>query len=153
MSAAPALGDETFLLEGIKDDRDPHLGAVLIGDGDAELWVAVGEIGGTVERIDNPSMIALMVIGAALFSQQCVGRKGPLKNLNHARLGLLIGFGDEVDGIGLAGHAGAAEPFQMYPCGRSCRPEGHFMRFAAVSHSKANYARRSTHSSVMKLNM
>src|SRR5208282_3821351 len=50
--ALAAPGHEAFLLERIEDDRELDPSAALVSDRNAELRIAVGEIGGAVERID-----------------------------------------------------------------------------------------------------
>ena len=132
--SASALGDETFFLECVEDDRDADFPTIFVGDRHTELRVAMSEVSRAIERIDNPSMFALVRVGAAFFGEDRVGRKGPLQNVDDRGLGLLVGLSDKVNRIGLAGYAGTAKPFKMDACSRPRRPERHFMDFDAVGH-------------------
>src|SRR5690242_10772689 len=60
--ALAALRDEAFFLERVEDDRRLYASPPLVGDRDAELRIAVREVGRTVERIDYPSMLARLRI-------------------------------------------------------------------------------------------
>ena len=94
----------------------------------------MGEIGGTVERIDDPAMLALMRVGAALLGQNRMSGKSPLQDLDDGGFGLMVGLGDQVNRITLAGNAGAAEPFEMGSRGGAGGAKRHFVDFNAVGH-------------------
>src|SRR5208282_2032465 len=56
--ALSALGNEAFFFQRVEDYAELHAAAPFVRDRYAELRIAVREVGGAVERIDNPSMVA-----------------------------------------------------------------------------------------------
>jgi hypothetical protein len=61
------------------------------------------EVGGAVERIGNPSMLALSRIRTALFGEEGVVREGAVERPDNVLFGFLVGLGNQIDRIGLAG--------------------------------------------------
>src|SRR5208282_327953 len=64
--ALAAPRGETFLLERVVDYAEFDPAAPFIADRDAELRIAVGEVGGAVERIDYPPVFVPAPIVAAV---------------------------------------------------------------------------------------
>src|SRR5216684_4642209 len=151
--ALAALRDEAFFLERVEHDRSLHASPPLVGDGDAELRIAVREVGRAVERIDYPSMLAGLRIPAALFREDGMGGKGALQRLDYHGLRFVVGFGDDVDRVGLASDAGAAHPLHMDAPGGPCRTQGNPLDLVSVGHGDGRYARARRHSSPHVTNM
>jgi hypothetical protein len=76
--------------------------ATLVGDRHAALRKAMREVGGAVERIDNPSMLALPRVGTALFGEDRVVQEGAAERPDDRLFGFLVGLGNEIDRVGLA---------------------------------------------------
>ena len=66
LRAFAARGREQFLPQRIVDDAVFHAAAPLHGDRHSELRKAVQEIGGAVERIDDPDEFAVCTAAVAL---------------------------------------------------------------------------------------
>ena len=68
------------------------------------------EVGGAVDRIDNPSMLAtLLASRTALFGEDRVVRGTRWLSVRMtALLGFPVGLGHQIDGVGLAGDPDAA---------------------------------------------
>ena len=75
------------------------------------------EVGGAVERIDNPSMVALMGAGAAFLGEDRMRGKRAMDYFDDRRFRFAIGFGDEIDRVRLAVDGDAAEAFEMNSAG------------------------------------
>src|SRR5208283_1709373 len=73
--ALSAMRDEAFLFQRVVDHAELHAPAPFVRDRYAELRIAVCEVGGAVERIDDPSMVALMRAGAAFLREDRMGWK------------------------------------------------------------------------------
>src|SRR6266851_7707248 len=97
--ALAALCDEAFLLECVEHDRRLYAPPALIGDRDAELRIAVREVGRAVERVYYPSMLAGLRTPAALLRENGMRGKGALQRLDDSHLGLTVGLGNEVDRV------------------------------------------------------
>ena len=106
--APAAHRDEQFALERIEHHAKLQPPAALVGDRHAELRKAMREVGGTVERIDNPSMLARACVRAALFGQDRVAGKGAAEGADDDALRLVVGLGHQIDRVGLAGDPDAA---------------------------------------------
>ena len=106
--AAAARRDEQFALERVEHHRKLEPPATLVGDRHAELRKAMREVGGAVERIDNPSMLATLCVRTALFGEDCVVREGAVERPDNRLFGFPVGLGNEIDGVGLAGDPDAA---------------------------------------------
>ena len=76
--AAAAFGGVKLVHGRIVDDAGDQLALALQRDRDGEYRDAVQEIGGAVERVDDPAVL-VVVAGhrAALFHQEGVARPGP----------------------------------------------------------------------------
>ena len=101
--AAAARRDEQFALERVIHDRKFEPSTMLVGNRHAEVRKGVREVGGAVERIDNPSMRAPPRVRPALFGEDRTVRKGAVERPDGRLFGLLVGLGNEIDRIGLAG--------------------------------------------------
>ena len=66
------------------------------------------EVGGAVERIDNPSMLATLCSRTALFGEDRVVRKGLVEFPDNRLFQFPVGLGNEIDGVGLAGDPNVA---------------------------------------------
>ena len=90
----------------IVDDAGDHLavsiggqtgGTMLQPQDNAEGRKAMGEVGGAVERIDVPAVLALHLVAGSLFAVDAVGGKGRLQLLANQLLAGAVGLGDEID--------------------------------------------------------
>ena len=87
----------------------------------------MGEVGGAVERIDYPSMLVAAIFvapgaGAGFLAQHGVIGKTAPNHADHCGLGFPVGFGDEVDRVGLVADAGLEQARQMDFAGGPRRP-------------------------------
>ena len=74
-------------------------GVAQAGHAHGERGVAVRKVGGAVQRVDAPQVLAVHVaVDAALLAQYCVLREGRPDDAQHRRLAGLVGVGDQVDG-------------------------------------------------------
>ena len=87
------------------------------------------EVGGAVERIDNPSMLARAGVRTAFFGEDRVAGKRAVERADDGALGFVVGFGHQIDRVGLAGDLDTAKPLQMDPAGRACGAERHLLEF------------------------
>ena len=92
-----ALGDEAFFFQRVEDYAELHAAATFVRDRNAELRIAVREVGGAVERIDNPSMVASMRAGAAFLGEDRMGGKCAMDHLDDCGFGFVVGLGDQID--------------------------------------------------------
>ena len=95
--ALAALGDEHLVVDRIVDEPGDHRALALERDRDGELRDAVQEIGGAVERIDDPAMGLVGALAhAAFLAEEAVA--GPrLGQFGIQRLlGAAVGGGDEI---------------------------------------------------------
>ena len=73
--ALAPLGNEHFLVRGIVDQAGDHGAFALERDRNGELRDAVQEIGGAVERIDDPGVGLVGALApAAFFAEKAVAR-------------------------------------------------------------------------------
>jgi hypothetical protein len=63
----------------------------------------VREVGGAVERIDNPPMRAPACVGTALFGEDRVVQEGAVERSDDRLSRFPIGLGNQVDRVGLPG--------------------------------------------------
>src|SRR5438132_1176676 len=89
-----SAGHEQVFFEGVENHCGLNPAASLVSDRDTELRVAMGKVGGTVERIDYPSVLARGLGAAALFRQYGVIGIGALHHVNYSRLGFVVGLGN-----------------------------------------------------------
>ena len=142
------MRDEAFFFERVEDDAELHAAAVFVGDRHAELRIAVREVSGAVERIDDPSMVALMRAGAAFLGEDRMGGKCAMDNFDNRRFGFPVGFGDQIDRVRLAIDGYSAEPFEMNSAGGTRGAERNLFDF--VDHGKGRYYSRSEPSSAKR---
>ena len=98
-----ARGGEEFLVKGVEDDRGEKRVSLGEGDGNAEAGVAVGEIGGAVERIHVPAKLRSR---SAFVTRSFFGGNGVLREIlgeprNDGLLGALVGLRDQIHLIAL----------------------------------------------------
>jgi len=93
----------------------------------------VREIGSAVERIDNPSMVALMGAGAAFLGEDRVGWKCAMDHLNDGGFRFAVGLGDKVNRVRLAVYRYSAEPFEMDSAGGTRGAERYLFNFIVHS--------------------
>src|SRR5208337_3217618 len=115
--ALSAMGHEAFFLERVEDHAELHAAAPFVRDRHAELRIAVREVGGAVERVDDPSMVALMRAGAAFLGKDRVGRKCAMDHFDDRGFRFAIGFGDQIDRVRLAIDGYSAEALEMNSAG------------------------------------
>ena len=97
--AFAALGDEQLLVGRVVDHPGHHHVVALQPDRDGELRNAVEEVGGAVERVDDPAMgLVGTVLATALLAEKAVA--GPRLGEFGAQdlLGAVISRGDEIGG-------------------------------------------------------
>ena len=109
LCAGAARSGEHLLPDRVVDQ--PRFQPVLVAktDGDGEMRNTVQEIGGAVQRIDDPLIIVVAVLFAAFLGQNAVVGIGLAQGLNNFLFGLHIRFTDEV--VALFG--GDAQPFEV----------------------------------------
>src|SRR5579863_6124792 len=96
VGATSLLGGEEFVASGIVDDSSDALALVLERHGDAKDGEAVGEIGGAIERVDVPAVVAAGILQAALFAENVVRRPVLTQALADQDLGFAVSDGNEV---------------------------------------------------------
>ena len=95
--ALAALGDVELVIGGIVDHAGDDGALALQADRDRELRDAVQEVGGAVERIDDPGVALVGAFAAAAFlADEAVARPRLGEVLVQHFLGALVGLGDEV---------------------------------------------------------
>jgi hypothetical protein len=94
----------------------------------------VREVSGAVERIDDPSVVALMRAGAAFFGKDRMSGKCAMYYVDDRRFRFAIGFGDQIDRVRLAIDSYSAEPFEMNSAGGTRGAERNLFDF--VDHGK-----------------
>ena len=127
--AAAARRDEQFALERVEYHRKFHSPATLVGNRHAELREAVREVGGAVKRIDNPSMLALLRVRAALLGEDRMLRERAAERSDDGAFRFVVGLGHQIDRVGFARHLNAAQTLQMNPAGRARGAERHLLEF------------------------
>ncbi len=97
VGALALLGGEHLVRDRVVDDAGNYLAFALQPDGDGEQRHAVQEVGGAVERVDDPAM-GLVVADdlAALLHQEAVAGARLRQLAVDDLLGLVVGGGDEV---------------------------------------------------------
>ena len=95
--ALAALGDEHLVGDRIVDQAGDDGAVALQPDRDGELRNAVQEIGGAVERIDDPGVGPVgAFVPAAFLAEEAVARARLGKFGAQRLLGLAVGGGDEI---------------------------------------------------------
>ena len=110
MRAAAAAGGEQLLAHRVVDDAVLDAAAHLAGDRYREHREAVHEVGGAVQRVDDPDGVAAAA-GAALLGEEGVVGVGRADVLDDRALGGAVDLGDEVVAA-LGGDVQAVEPDQ-----------------------------------------
>ena len=96
-SALAAFGDKQLLVRRIVGQRGNDRVVSFERDGDGEMRDAVQEVGGAVERIDDPAMRLVGAgAGAAFLAEEAVIGPRLGKLLVHDLFGAAIGGGDEI---------------------------------------------------------
>ena len=72
-SAFAAGGSEEFFVNRIVNDAGDDFVAMSEGDRDAETGIAVGEVGGAVERVDVPAVLGVAILAETFFRSDGVG--------------------------------------------------------------------------------
>ena len=95
--ALAALGDVQLVIGGVVDHAGDDGVLALQADRDRKLRDAVQEVGGAVERIDDPGVALVGAFAAAAFlADEAVARPRLGEVLVQHFLGALVGLGDEV---------------------------------------------------------
>ena len=95
--AAATLGDIELVHDRIVDHAGDDLALALQSQRNGEDRNAVQEIGGAIERIDDPAMGASRAVGGAGFlGQEAIARPRLGEFLDQRLLGLPVGGGDEI---------------------------------------------------------
>jgi len=92
-----AGSSEEFFVNGIVDDAGDDFVAVSERDGNAETGVPVGEISGSVERVDVPAIFGVVITAETLFGGD--GVRGEIfgEAVNDGLFTAFVGLRDEVD--------------------------------------------------------
>ena len=101
--AAATRRDEQFALERVEHHCKFEPSATLVGNRHAELRKPMRKVGGAIERIDNPSMRVLPRVRTALLREDRVVREGAAERPDNRLFGFLVGLGNQIDRVGLAG--------------------------------------------------
>src|SRR5882724_3451177 len=97
-SGAIATGSsEEFFVNWVINDTSDHFVAVGESDRDAETGIAVGEIGGSVERVNVPAIFGVVVTAETFFGGDGVGGKIFGEAIDDGLLTAFVGLRDEVD--------------------------------------------------------
>ena len=97
--ALAAFGDVEFFVGRIVDQPRDHRAVALQPDRNRELRNAVQEIGGAVERIDDPGVALVGALAnAAFLADEAVARPRLGEVGVQHLLGALVGHGDEIGG-------------------------------------------------------
>jgi hypothetical protein len=102
------------------------------------MGIAVSEIGGAVEGIDDPSMVARLVDTAAFLGQDGVVRKGAADDADNRRLGLAVGLGHQVEETAFALEADVVQAGPMNRSTGARRPQGDLFDWI---HESASYGK------------
>ncbi|MNE09261.1 hypothetical protein D3C80_1019330 [compost metagenome] len=100
--AAAAAGGELFLAHRVEDHGVLDAAAVLAGDADGEVRQAVDEVGGAVQRIDDPQVVGAVAGAldqAAFLGEDAVVRVGLLQHIDDRLLGGAVNLGHVVLGV------------------------------------------------------
>ena len=133
------MGDEAFFFQRVVNHPELHAAAVLIRNRYAELRITVREVGGAIERIDYPSVVALMRAGTAFLGKDRMSRKCAMDNFDDRRFRFAIGFGHEIDRVRLAIDGYSAESFEMNSASGTRGAERNLFDF--VDHGKESITR------------
>ncbi|HLZ13580.1 MAG TPA: hypothetical protein VKP58_13420 [Candidatus Acidoferrum sp.] len=95
--AFAAGGGKEFFVDGIVNDAGEDFVLPSESDGDAEARIAVGEIGGAVERVDVPAIFGVVVVAKAFFGGDGVRGKIFREAIDDGAFAALVGLRDEVD--------------------------------------------------------
>src|ERR1700716_1204348 len=96
------------------------------------------EVGGAVERIDDPSMVALMPAGAAFFGEYRVRGKRAMDHVDNRGFRFAVGFGDEIDRVRLAIDGDSAEALEVNSARRARGAERNLLDF--ILHGRGRYS-------------
>ena len=91
-----AGSSEEFFVNGIVDDAGDDFVAVSERDGNAETGVPVGEISGSVERVDVPAIFGVVITAEPLFGGDGVRGEIFRKAVNDGLFAAFVGLRDEV---------------------------------------------------------
>jgi hypothetical protein len=95
MRAGAAAGGEQLLAHRVVDDRVLEAASDLAGDRHGEHREAVQEVGGTIERVDDPERI-VRAARAAFLGEECMLRIVAADGGDDFLLGRVVHLGDEV---------------------------------------------------------
>ena len=123
------MGDEAFFFQRVVNHAELQAAAPLVRDRHAELRIAVREVGGAVERVNDPSMVALMHAGAAFLGEDRVGGICAMNYFDDRRFRFAVGFGDEIDRVRLAIDRYSAESLEMNSAGSTRGAEPNLFDF------------------------
>ena len=105
-----AAGGKQLVMHRIIDDRMLQAVKVANGNGDADLWHAVDEVGGAIEGVNDPLEVFIGDAAAFLGEDTMLG-VGATDNLHDGRLGALIDVRDKVI-VRFAGDADFIDPVE-----------------------------------------
>ena len=98
-SALAALGDIEIVIGRIVDQAGDHDALALQPDRDREVRNAVQEVGGAVERVDDPGVALVVALaGAAFLADKAITRPCLGEVCVQHLLGTPVGHGDEIGG-------------------------------------------------------
>ncbi|MNQ85683.1 hypothetical protein D3C85_1008550 [compost metagenome] len=100
--AAAAAGGEFFLAYRIEDHGVLQAALVLAGDAHGVVRNAADEVGGAIQRIDDPQVVGAFALAfqqATFFAEDAVVRVGLAQGLDNGELGSAVDLGDVVLGV------------------------------------------------------
>src|SRR5690606_6723569 len=100
--ATATAGGELFLAHRIQDHGVFQAALVFAGDADGEVGHATDEVGGAIQRIDEPQVVGAFALAfqqAAFLAEDAVVRVGLAQCLHDGQLGGAIDLGDVVLGV------------------------------------------------------
>jgi hypothetical protein len=97
LRTATATGGEFFATNRIEHDRMFELAAIFARNRHREMRNAVNEVGGAVERVDDPAIFGIAgATAASFFAEECVIGVGFSQQRNNFALGCSIDLGNEI---------------------------------------------------------
>ncbi len=97
VGSGAAFRGEHFLADGVVNHAGDNLARLFQAERDIEHGEAVGEVGGAVQRIDEPAEFRGALVAAALFGHDAVGGEVGAQAFHHEFFTGAVGFGHQVE--------------------------------------------------------
>ena len=113
-------GTEQFISERVVHYTNDHLGLVRKRDGYGKMRKTVGKVGGSINRVDIPAIIARLPRNCRLFGNNLMSGELGAEQLGNECIRGFIDVGDEIDNIrlldeGIANASARASKSQPLP--------------------------------------